>query len=242
MAYCILRVAKIKSRASLARSMQHNTRERQPDNANPERKRLNAVKYSTQAAMARYTERLPEKVRSNAVHAVEFMVALPPEVTAKIKTKADMDEAYKYLARSVMWISNRMGGDENILNVTVHVDERTPHLHLTMMPLKDGKLNYRSYLGGHRDALIKLQTDFAKEVGATYGLERGRPRSETGRRHITVGRYYAIGADAVAKVIERQKEQARLDREHRERIAPAVAEVKKAEAKKSKSRDKGMSR
>ena len=216
MAYCILRVAKIKSRASLARAMQHNTRERQPDNADPKRTPKNHIERSTQAAMARYTERLPEKVRKNAVHAVEVMIAVPPEIAQAAKTEKDWYKLYDYLTYGMEWMTERLGGEANRLNWTLHVDEKSPHVHLIMMPLRDGKLNYRSYLGGSRDALVKLQTDYAKEVGTHFGLERGRPRAETGRRHITIGRFYAIGQDAILKEMERQRQSALQAKARRE--------------------------
>lgn len=204
MAYCILRVAKLKSRASLARAMQHDTRERQPDNAIPERTKLNQVERSTQAAMARYTELLPEKVRKNAVHAAEVVIAAPPELVQAARSQKDWDRIYAYLTAGMDWMTARLGGEGNRLNWTLHLDETSPHVHLVMMPLREGKLNYRAYLGGSRDALVQLQTDFAREVGARFGLERGRPRAETGRRHITVGRFYALGQEAVQREIQRQ--------------------------------------
>lgn len=204
MAYCILRVAKIKSRVSLARATQHNTRERVPDNANPERTKGNVSLRDTQAAMARYTDLLPPKVRKNAVHAVELLVAVPPEVMKAVQNQTDYNRVIQYLVDSRDWLADRLGGPANMLNWSLHVDEASPHMHIVMMPLRDGKLSYNSYLGGSRDALVRLQTDFASEVGKKYGLERGRPRAATGRRHITMGRYYAIGQDAVAKELARQ--------------------------------------
>jgi hypothetical protein len=204
MGYCILRVAKIKSRVSLARSQQHNTRERMPDNADPDRSKYNVVLRTSQEAMEFYSANLPEKVRKNAVHAAEVMVSVPPDSFRTASGSFDLKKCGAYLSDAAAWLAKRLGGVQNRINLAIHVDERSPHLHLTMMPLRDGKLNYKSYLGGHRDALVQLQTDFAKEVGAKYDLERGIPRAETGRRHITVGKFYALGQDAVNREIRRQ--------------------------------------
>lgn len=202
MAYCILRVAKIKSRVSLTRALQHNTRERVPDNANPARANKNQIFGSSQEALARYTALLPEKVRKNAVHAVEFMVTFSPEAWSD---KADAPKRRsEFLEKSLKWIQKALGGPQNVLNISIHGDERTPHLHAIMMPMRDGKLNARSFLGGSSAVMRQLQDRFYEEVGKSCGLERGRPREETGRRHITVGRFYAIGQDAVNKEIERQ--------------------------------------
>ena len=67
-------------------------------------------------------------------------------------------------------------------------DETTPHLSVTVIPLDDrGKLNARQFLGG-RDKLRQMQTDFAEQVGKTYGFERGIENSRA--RHRTIRQFY----------------------------------------------------
>jgi hypothetical protein len=179
MGYVVFRSAKLKSRVSLVRALQHNTRDREPPNADPARARLNDLDRSTAAALARYDELLPKKVRKNAVHAVEFVVSLSPE-DAKRLGKLD---TRLYLTEAQAWIEKRMGGKKSTLLAAQHHDEATPHLHLLVMPLVDGKLNARELIGGSRNVMREWQTAIAKEVGARYGLARGIPREETKVQH-----------------------------------------------------------
>ena len=174
MAYCILRMAKIKSRASLVRAAQHNTRERPPLNADPERSSQNeTLGGSVAEVMGRYEAKLPGNVRKNAVHAVELVMTASPEFAG------DWD---RYLKACDGWAA-RLFGQENVLHVAHHLDESAPHTQILVMPLKDGKLNAKSFIGGSRDRMTELQDDFFREVGRPMGLERGRPRAETKVRH-----------------------------------------------------------
>lgn len=68
-------------------------------------------------------------------------------------------------------------GKENVINATVHMDETTPHMHIGVVPVtKDGRLSAKTLFTPIE--LKQLQTDFARFVGAKYGLERGIEGSE----------------------------------------------------------------
>ena len=167
-------MAKIKSRASLVRAAQHNTRERPPLNADPERSSRNeTLGGSVAEVMGRYDMMLPGNVRKNAVHAVELVMTASPEFAG------DWD---RYLKACDGWAA-RLFGQENVLHVAHHLDESTPHTQVLVMPMKDGKLNAKHFIGGSRDRLIELQNDFYKQVGMSAGLERGQSRAETKAQH-----------------------------------------------------------
>ncbi len=74
---------------------------------------------------------------------------------------------------------------ETILSAVVHVDEKTPHMHLSFVPITpDGRLSAKEVLGNRKN-LIKWQDDFWKFMVKKYpDLERGESASETGRTHI----------------------------------------------------------
>jgi len=167
--FVTLRLQKIKSTGSLRFVFEHNTRDRPPLHADPARAHLNKVDHTTEESLTRYRELLPAKVRKNAVLAVEFVVQGPAN------SPGEVTEAYFNAAAP--WLAARLGGEDNRLSTAIHYDEESPHLHVVMMPLRDGKLNYDSYLGGKKFALRQLQTDFAREVGARFGFERGIERS-----------------------------------------------------------------
>lgn len=225
--FVVLRVAKLKSRASLVRTAQHHTRERSPENADPERTKYNWGTRSTAEVIQRYEAKLPAKVRKNAVHAVEFLVSASPEALAAMGQKGQ-----NYFEAAMDWCVNRMGGAGNLLCWSLHQDELTPHLHIVMMPLKDGKLNAKAYIGGHRDTLREMQTAFAEEVGKPFGLERGKPKTLTKRQHQPVREYYA---EVNQVVLEKRRRQAARNIISEDRVA-------RLKSKKGKERDDGQGR
>jgi hypothetical protein len=169
-----MRMEKIRSAGSLRRAAMHNTRERPPLNADPLRREENWVQGgSVDEVMKTYQEKLPDKVRKNAVHAVELVM------TASADFQGDWHD---YLKDCTKW-TERLFGKENVLSVAYHFDERTPHAQILVMPLKDGKLNAKHFIGGSRDRMAELQDDFYKEVGWPAGLMRGQSRAETKARH-----------------------------------------------------------
>lgn len=86
---------------------------------------------------------------------------------------------------TVKWFADRYGSDR-ILNATVHMDEHTPHLHLGIVPItEDGKLSAKTLFT--KTELKSIQTEFARDVGSKYGLERGVEGSE--RTHLSETRY-----------------------------------------------------
>lgn len=71
----------------------------------------------------------------------------------------------------------------------IHRDETTPHMYAYVVPIDErGKLNCRAFYG-EKEALSKMQTDFADKVGKQHGLERGLEGSRA--RHTEIRQYYA---------------------------------------------------
>lgn len=128
--------------------------------------------------------RLPQK---NAAFAVEGVFSASHEWGADWeKVRKSRKEWEKYLADARKWAENRFG-KENVLHCAVHFDEMTPHLHVLMVPIiqKKGVNRYSSseFLGGIK-GLKALQTEYHKDVGQKYGLERGREESRAS--HTTI--------------------------------------------------------
>jgi len=174
MAFAILRMEKIKSAGSFKRALEHNTRERVPSNADPERLQFNKYEGGTaDEIFKKFEEKMPGKVRKNAVLAVELVM------TASHDFRGNWTD---YLKDCQTW-AEKIFGKENILSVAHHLDEKTPHLQILLMPLKDGKLNAKAFIGGSRDRMAELQDDFYKSAGFFAGLSRGKPAAETRARH-----------------------------------------------------------
>lgn len=184
--FAILRVAKISGKGKMAAAIQHNLRERDTPNARPEDRGHNIHLAGAKTAdelMNLWEERAPDKIRKNAVHALEFVVTASPEKMAAMGQTRSED----YLRDALTWLENKHGA-ENILSAVIHNDETTPHLQVLVIPIDErGKLNARSLVGG-KAQLSAMQTDFAERVGAKYGLERGIERSTA--RHETIKSFY----------------------------------------------------
>ncbi|MES9125717.1 plasmid recombination protein, partial [Cutibacterium acnes] len=80
-AYAIMRCKKLSGMGSVAAALQHCYRERETPNADAERTPDNEHRAatSTDAAMGRLRELLPEKRRKDAVLAVEYVMTASPE-------------------------------------------------------------------------------------------------------------------------------------------------------------------
>jgi hypothetical protein len=174
-------MAKLKSHRDVTMALQHNTRERMPSNADPSKTAKNLV-YGGSAAesLVRFDGLMPDKIRSNAVQCVELVFTASPDFNG---------DWGGYLRSALDWGLETFGIDPKqkdirpAISYAVHHDETTPHLHLLVVPLKDGKLNAKHFIGGSRDRMAELQEDFYQKVGKKFDLERGRSAAETRSRH-----------------------------------------------------------
>ena len=121
----------------------------------------------------------------------EFFKDKPPkEVAAFFRCAAD------FLIERV--------GRENIVSAVVHMDEKTPHMHLTFVPLtRDNRLSAKEILG-NRGKLTKWQDDFFAYMVERYpDLERGESAGRTGRQHIPTRLFkQAVSLSKQARKIE----------------------------------------
>lgn len=186
MGFAILRTQKLKSGHAVRRSLKHAFREQDTPNADPSRAADNTHIGATNVAQAleRFNARLPDKVRSNAVLAIEYLITgSPDDLNGKSRQEQDT-----YFDDALKWLESKHG-KENVVYVGIHRDETTPHLYAYVVPIDErGKLNCRAFLGGAK-ALNQMQTDFAQKVGEQHGLQRGIEGSKA--RHKSIQQYYA---------------------------------------------------
>lgn len=183
MSYAILRTEKLKTMGNIAASLSHNYRNRPTPNADPYRTVNNEHDLKTAGqVMDGIKNRLPEKLRKNAVLAIEYLITASPDWSG-LGTEKEAD----FFKRSVEWLKQRHGA-ENVISTSIHRDETTPHLIAYVVPIDlEGKLNAREFLGG-RAKLSKMQTDFHDQV-KDLGLERGLEGSKA--EHTTIKDFYA---------------------------------------------------
>lgn len=188
MGYVILRTQKLKSGIAVRRSLAHAFRERETANADasrtPDNTHIGAADVAE--ALAKFNERLAtqDKVRKNAVLAVEYLITASPE-DMHGKTRQEQDA---YFRDALKWVTKRHG-EANMIYAGIHRDEQTPHMYAYVVPIDQrGKLNCRSFLGGAK-ALSEMQTEFSQQVGQEHGLQRGIEGSKA--RHVSVQQYYS---------------------------------------------------
>lgn len=199
MAFAIMRAEKLKSRAAVSGALRHDTRERMPVNADPDKSDDNAYTAKYDAALKRYKDLLPEKRRSDAVHAVEFVFSASPEWFEKATEK----QVKEFANRARVW-GCELFGKENELLTALHKDEKTVHVHSVFMPLKDGKLNAKAFIGGTKYRMRDLQDDFYKHVGKPLGMDRGLQRENV--RHTDVSEYAKVMKAEKAEIAKLKKE------------------------------------
>lgn len=104
----------------------------------------------------------------------------------------DQDQMNSWLQKNYDFIAGEYG-KENILRFTLHLDEKTPHVHAITVPLtEDGRLSAKEVYG-NKAALTARQDRYA-EAMQQFGLKRGLKR--TGIKHENAKDYYSRIAHA----------------------------------------------
>ncbi|MCL2920231.1 MobV family relaxase [Shewanella litorisediminis] len=210
--FAVLRFTKIKSMRSLRGALAHNLRVQHTPNADPAKGLFNRVPVhmnSIEKCLSIYGERLGKQTpRKNAIYAHEAVVTGSPDVINNMNVQQQM----AYFEDALKWLQRLHGGKDRLVSAVVHYDETTPHLQAIFIPIDDrGRLNSRSILGGHRNRLSELQTEFANDVAAKYGLHRGRPHSPA--HHQSLREWYGKEPEARERHAMLSKELDALTRE-----------------------------
>ena len=140
------------------------------------------------------------RTRKDSTRFVDTLITASPEFF-KGKTR---EQTEAFFQRAADFLIQRVGR-ENIVSAVVHMDERTPHMHLTFVPLtKDNRLCAKEILG-NRASLSRWQDDcHACMVKGFPDLERGESSRQTGRRHIPTRLFkQAVSLSKQAAAIEK---------------------------------------
>ncbi len=135
-------------------------------------------KYRTEAE--RQIKEAGCRTRKDSVRVVEALVTASPEFF-KGKKRSEI-KAFFMEAKSFL---EQHQAPETIISAMVHMDEKTPHMHLCFVPLtEDGRLSAKDILG-NKKKLTQWQDKFWEHMVRKYPeLERGESASLTGRDHI----------------------------------------------------------
>lgn len=188
MAFAILRFKKRKG-GSVASCERHNERKKAAYKSNPdidiEKADLNY--HLVDPPKYTYTRELNQKIkdagcrkRKDSVIMIETLITASPEFMNELPD----EEQKEFFERALGFMSERIGKD-NIISAIVHMDEKTPHMHLSFCPITpDGRLSAKDILGNQKK-LSEWQTAFHDCMSERWpDLERGRSAIETKRKHI----------------------------------------------------------
>ena len=144
---------------------------------------LNRESTYTQFINKRIDElNFPTKPRKDAVLMASFVIGSDGEFFKGLMPW----EQERFFKECTQYFADKYG-EENIISAVVHVDETTPHMHLNLMPIKDGRLCCKNLF--NPAALTKLQTDFHEAVGKHWGLKRGKEGSD--KKHLDTAEFKA---------------------------------------------------
>lgn len=207
MSYAVLRMQKFKQ-PDLKGIQFHNQRERESQtnmDIDPERTKDNYdlihaghIDYNQQVnGRIEEGRETKTKVRKDAVRVASFLVSSDQAFFDGLSE----DEEKRFFETSLAFFQERYG-KENIAYAMVHKDEKTPHMHVGLVPLtSDGRLSAKDYFGKPKQ-LVQLQDDYAASVKAQgFDLERG---VSSDKKHIEERRFKALTAKEEQETAERR--------------------------------------
>ena len=226
-----------------------------PSNADHKRTHLNreliafptGVNCRTDAIQYRIdTTNLHRKVGKNQVKAVRIILTGTHEQMMKLANEDRLDE---WMSANLSWL-NKTFGKENVVSCVLHMDEKTPHLHATVVPIvsserarreREGKQTYATQTGNRlccdevmsRSSLKKYQDTYAVAM-KPFGLERGivgstaRHKSKSDYLHDLIMMEEQLHSD-----IDRLQEEAEKAKEGRSTVFAWFGKGDLANAKKS---------
>ena len=120
------------------------------------------------------------RTRSDSVRMVEALITASPEFF-KEKNRSEVEQFF----REALNFIQQNQAKETIISAVVHMDEKTPHMHLCFVPLTADKRLCAKEILGNKKKLIEWQDKFWTHMMKKFpSLERGESASETGRDHI----------------------------------------------------------
>ena len=185
--YAILRFAKYKG-PEISGIEAHNERTKEKYASNPDidpsRTHLNfhliKPEHKYRAESERQIAEAGCRTRSDSVRVVEALITATPEFF-KGKKRAEIKEFFN---EALEFIKQNQS-PETIISAVVHLDEKSPHMHLCFVPLTEDKRLCAKEILGNKKKLTQWQDKYWEHMVKKYpDLERGESASETGRDHI----------------------------------------------------------
>ena len=215
MGFAVLHIQKPKGND--AGTTAHIERTVSPANADSERTHLNrefidfpdGIESRTQAIQHRIENAgIKRKISHNQVRALQVMLSGTPEDMQRMQNLGKLDEWCK---DNIEWLQDTFSKD-NVVSAVLHMDEKTPHIHATVVPIVTGETRKartkKDEDASHKKKYRKKSTDTVRlcaddimtrenlkyfqdsyaEAMSKYGLQRGIKGSDA--RHISTAQFY----------------------------------------------------
>lgn len=193
-----------------------------PQNADPSRTHLNrellsfpdGIKDRNDAIKNRLANAgLKRKIGKNQTTHLCAILSGSHGQMMKIQQEERLSE---WINANVRWLKDTFGED-NLVSCVLHMDEKTPHLHATIIPIvtterkrreREGQKKYRTSKGGprlsaddvmHRSMLTKYQDSYGEAMKG-FGLERGIVGSIA--KHVSNSTYYKQKMESIQENID----------------------------------------
>ena len=260
MGYISIQINKAKGSADTGAS-DHIERKSIPKNADPTRTHLNRELVKFPDGVAERTEAISHRIRTagirrkitpDQVRAIRIVLSGTHEDMIRMQDEGRLNE---WCDDNLQWLY-RTFEKENTVSAVLHMDEHTPHIHATVVPIVtgerrkarkkqvEGRRTYRKKANAvrlcaddlmSRERLVAYHDSYATAM-TKYGLQRGVRGSEA--RHTTTAQYYRDlkrqTGELEANVRQLQTEQQQAERqlnEVKKEIKSEKLEAAKTEAK-----------
>lgn len=247
MGYVVLHLEKAKGADSQMSA--HIERTIHPKNADATRTHLNCelvqfpegVKNRTQAIAHRIeTAGIKRKIGTNQVRAIRVLLTGTNEDMKRMEMNGQLDD---WCNDSLQWLRETYG-ELNLVSAVLHMDEKTPHIHATVIPIvegerrkakkeeQNGKKKYRKkspqnvrlcaddVMARHR---LKHYQDTYAQAMNKYGLQRGVDGSLA--RHVSTSEYYKELVEQQNSLQENIENLLQLEEEAQKKLKQVKGEI-----------------
>lgn len=246
MGYISLQFTKVKG-TSDTRMSDHIERKTIPSNADSTRTHLNRELIGEAGEVRNRDHAITERIQSagikrkitpTQVRAIRIMLSGTHEDMMQVQQNGRLNE---WCNDNLQWLYKEFGR-ENTVSAVLHMDEHTPHIHATVIPIvmgerrkasqekQDGKKKYRKKSTDTarlcaddvltRDKMIAYHNSYSA-VMEKYGLLRGERGSEA--RHVTTAQYY--------RNIQREKKEIEAEvqqlQQHKQEVQQQLSQAKR---------------
>lgn len=144
-------------------------------------------------------------------------------VTCPQELKGSPEKVKRFFEVAYSFTQNRYG-KENVLQGFVHMDETTPHVHIPLVPVKDGRINANKLFT--RKELSSFHTDLDRVMEREFGIPH-LVRNDRTKGNYTVAELKARDRQETILAEEREKiaQERRMVSERLQRLQKAISEV-----------------